>query len=82
MGTARRAHREAPYFRAEVGANLLFLGVKAHALAYEVVAATTPHVERHLKAYDKNPLVQLLCPLPQRMLATELHAVSVSTVHI
>lgn len=66
-------HAEAPYLGGVVGANLLLLSIEAHTLANEVVALAAPHVEGHLKADDKDPLVQLFGTLTQRVLALLLH---------
>lgn len=70
---AGRGHGEAPDLGAVVVADGLLLSIEAHALADEVPAAIAPDIEGHLKADDKDALVQLLGPLPQRVLPIVLH---------
>ena len=74
LAAAGGSHGEAPYLGAVVAAYLLLLRVEAHTLAYQVVAATTPHVEGHLKPDDQDALVQLAGSLSQRMLPSELQS--------
>ena len=53
--------------------NLLLVGIKSHSLANQVTAFPAPHIEWHFKAYNKNALVQLLCPLSEWVLTLKLH---------
>ena len=72
MGAIRAPHGESPDSSAVIHANLLLLGIESHALANQMIAVSTPHIKWHLKADDQYTLVQLLCPLPEGMLPTEL----------
>ena len=74
VGAAGAAHAEPPDAGGVVHADLLLLGIEAHPLANEVLAALTPAIEGHLKADDQDALVQLLGPLPQGVLPSELRA--------
>jgi hypothetical protein len=69
---AGAAHPKDPNSCAMIHPNLLLLGVEAHPLANEVLAALTPDIEWHLKADDEDPLVQFFCPFSERMLPSKL----------
>jgi len=69
---AGAAHTEHPYPCAVVHPNLLLLSVETHPLANDVLAALAPDIEWHLKADDEDALVQLLGPLPERVLPSKL----------
>ena len=72
-------HGEGPDLGGVVVPDLLLLGIEAHALANQVLAAVAPHIERHLKADDQDALIELLGSLPQRVLALLLqHKVPLS----
>jgi len=51
---------------------LFLFSIKPYSLCYHRIASTTPNVERHLKSYNQDALIELPCPLPERMLAMEL----------
>lgn len=69
---AGRSHGKAPYLCGEIAANLLLFCIEAHALADQMPTPVAPHVEGHLEADDKDPLVQLLGSLPQGVLPLKL----------
>lgn len=72
LPTARGIHFEAPYFGAVVTAYLFLLGIKSDSFPNEVIASSTPDIERHLKSDDQNALVQFTCPFSERMLTIVL----------
>ena len=72
VGAVGATHRKSPDPRAVVHSNLLLLGIESHAFPNEVIAASAPDIEWHFESYDKDPLIQFLCPLSERVLAPEL----------
>ena len=74
LGATGAAHGESPNPCAVIHPNLLLFSIEPHSLANEMIAISTPYIEWHFETYDKNPLIQLFCPLSERMLTLELHS--------
>lgn len=73
LATAWCIHSKAPYPGAVVVPYLPLVGIESDALPNEMVASSTPNIEGHLKSDDQNPLIKLVGPLSQWVLAIILH---------
>lgn len=74
LPTAWSIHGKAPYLGAVVIAYLLLISIEPHALAYEMVASSTPHIEWHLKSDDQDAFIELAGSFPEWVLSSKLQS--------